>query len=177
MICDMEIQNNLKEFELDLKEQELALRKDELKVKKWEAGNHAAEMHNTYMRETRGRADGLIRGILLISGGALTLSLNAFLREHAIQILPGYVASLKCAWGLLFASMVCAVLVPLSLIVGARFQGIRWRKYLDDGKPGDKLNQPFWSELFAWIFGIVSISGCCGGLVLLARIAIGTLNG
>ena len=54
----MEIQNNLKEFELGLKQRELALREDELKVKKWEAGNHASEMHNTYMRETRGRRAG-----------------------------------------------------------------------------------------------------------------------
>ena len=173
----MDAQDNLKAIELDLKSQELTLRKDELEVKKLEARNHAAEMCNTYLRENRGRADGLVRGLLLITGGALTLSLNAFLREHAIQILPGYVSTLKCAWGLLFAAMVCAILVPLSLIIGARFHGIRWRRHLAEGRPDDELRQPIWSDRFAWTFGLASIAACCGGLVLLARIAIGTLNG
>lgn len=172
----MEVQNNLKEVELDLKKRELLLREEELKVKNWEARNHAAEMHNTYMRETRGRADGLVKGVLLISGGALTLSLNAFLREHAIQIPTASISVLVYAWELLFTSMVSAILVPVSLIVGARFHSERWRRHLDEGKPGEKLEQPFWSDLVAWVFGVAGIAGCCGGLGLLASIAIEALK-
>jgi len=60
----------------DIKKMELGIKAQELAIKKAEEQNKAWDLYNQFSRETRARAVGLVRAVLLVSGGALTLSLG-----------------------------------------------------------------------------------------------------
>ena len=95
----------------DMKQLELGIKAQELEVKKAEERNKAWELYNAHARDTRLQADGLMKSILLLSGGALTLSIGAFLRPEPPLISPECLALLRWSWGLLITSMVLAVAV------------------------------------------------------------------
>jgi FtsH-binding integral membrane protein len=155
----------------DLKLHELQIKTEELSIKRWEAENKSYEMWNTYLRETRSRADGLMRAALLVSGGALTLAVSAFLRPDHPSLSPELFSSLKLAWILLALSMVGVFIVSLISLASNDMHGKRWGKWLKDQRRGE-LKQPTIANWATWLIGLLAFACLSGGLAFLTYVAI-----
>lgn len=170
----MTIPDGNKGYEFHLKERELDLKERELELKKYDVDNMASEMHNTFLREIRGRVDNLVKSILLISGGALTISIGSFLRPDHPILQGQYLDKLKTAWALLFGSMVLSVLLVLVMIISTSLHGDRWGRFLKEKK--GELKQPKYLPWVAWVIGIAGVAFCCVGLALLSIVAVSALH-
>lgn len=170
----MTIPNGVKGYELHLKERELASKENELNLKRYEAENTAYEMRNTFLRDVSSRVDSLVKSILLINGGALTVSIGNFLRPDHPILSGNNFFDLKIAWISLFLSMALSVLVVFVMIVSGDLHGKRWGEFLR--KKEGELQQPKYIPWLAWTMGTASVIFCCSGLGLLATVAVNVLH-
>lgn len=155
----------------DTKLSELQFKAEEMALKRYDAENKAYEMWNSYLRDTRSRVDGLIRAVLLVAGGALTLSVGAFLRgDHPLLTLD-QLCTLKWAWGLLTLSMVGVLSVALISLASSDLHGKRWGIWLKNKQRGE-LKQPKIAPWAAWGVGLLAFGCLIVGLELLARVAV-----
>ena len=155
----------------ELKIRELQIKTDELALKKWEAENKSYEMWNTYLRETRSRADGLMRAALIVAGGALTLSVSAFLRPDRPNLSSELFCNLQLAWILLALSMVGVFTVSLISIASSDMHGKRWGKWLRDQRRSE-LKQPSIANWTTWFIGLLAFICLTSGLALLTHVAV-----
>jgi hypothetical protein len=88
------------------KEHEMNARDHEIELKHF-------ELYQEYEKDIRTRADTIAKGIFLISGGALTLSIGIFTRPDHPIVSSAELLWLKVAWASLFASVACLMLVQL----------------------------------------------------------------
>lgn len=170
----MTVPDAIQGYEFHLKEKELSLKEKELELKKYDVDNAAHEMHNTFLREVRARVDSLVKSLLLIGGGALTISIGNFLRPVHPLLSDKDLYKLKVAWILLFGSMVLSILLVLVMIISSALHGDRWGKFLKEKKA--ELEQPKHLPKLAWFLGVVGVIFCCAGLGMLALVAISTLR-
>lgn len=161
-------------YEFHLRKSELDIRRKELEVKKSEVTNAAQEMRNRFLRDVRARIDTLLWSILLISGGALTVSVGNFLRFDHLPLSPVRMTDLKWAWGLLFGSMVLCVLTLTAVIITSEVHGKNWNDALKTGV--GEVKRPKHLYEFVWIAGILAVVSCSFGLGFLAIVAIGTFQ-
>jgi len=159
----------------DIKKMELGIKAQELAIKKAEEQNKAWDLYNQFSRETRARADGLVRAVLLVSGGALTLSIGAFLKQDTPYLSPACVNLLHWSWVLLIASMVLAVFTVFVGVLSSDLHGKRWLSWLNNGRLGE-LKQPRASGYIQWFIGIIALVTHWLGLGLLAFIAIQVIS-
>ncbi|WP_126458245.1 hypothetical protein [Sulfuritortus calidifontis] len=116
------------------------------------------------------RADGLVRAILLISGGALTLSIGAFLRPEHPVLFPACLNLLHLSWILLVASMILAVAVVFGGVLASDLHSRHWLSWLRGGRKNE-LKQPRKANYILWTFGVLAILSHWTGLGLLAYLA------
>lgn len=142
-----------------------------IKLKQFEIDNQAWSLYNDYSKEIRGRVDVLVKSILLISGGALTLSAGIFLRQDRPTIYPELIPYLKNSWTAFgFAIALMALLILWLIVIASRHEA-RWAKMLHREVP--KLTPPTKVEIgVAWAIGLLGICAFftgLGSLVFVAR--------
>lgn len=140
-------------------------------LRRSEIDNQAWSLFNNYSKEIRGRVDALVKSILLISGGALTLSAGIFLRQDRPAIYPELIPYLKNSWTAFGFAIALMTLLILWLIVIASRHEARWAKMLR--REVSKLTPPTKAEIgAAWIIGLLGICAFftgLGSLVFVAR--------
>lgn len=128
---------------------------------------------NSYQADTRQRVDTLIKAILVLSGGALTISIGIFLRPGAPDLEQELLPVLKVSWGLIFYTMASAALVLFIMICQGYSLGELWKRKLAkgiDNIPGNRLL--LFSRYLSWFFGITGFISFLGGLGTLAYVSI-----
>ena len=128
------------------------------------------ELFNAHQEDARKRTDFLAKSIFLISGTALTLSINLFLGEGAPTVPSDLVNVLRLAWWALFASIVGYVLVLATMLIRDYQFGERWRSKLDR-EDIDARNKPGWLDCTMWALGTISILGFLFGIGALAWVS------
>lgn len=134
------------------------------------------ELFNAHQQGTQERTQFLAKSVFLISGAALTLSINLFLGEKAPVLSQDQICWLRTSWFALFASIVGYVLVfGLIIIRDYRF-GEEWRQTLYGKKASDPSNEPGWLDHLMWILGVASISAFVFGIGTLAWLSAAILG-
>lgn len=134
------------------------------------------EIFNAHQEDTRRRVDTLAKAVILISGGALTLSIGVFIRSDAPKISAHLWRILYSSWCALFYSIAAFVLVMVAMILGSYVLGERWRASIH-GQVADVTSWPGWSEIPQWFFGVTGLIAFLYGLWALAYVAIGVVKG
>jgi hypothetical protein len=131
-----------------------------------------------YQADTRQRVDTLVKAILVLSGGALTISIGIFLRTGAPQLSADLVRILQQSWWLLFYSLAASATVLFIMI----FQGYRyaaeWEKAFSAGD--DKIAKSLFLQLtriINWVLGVTGFVGFLVGLAMLAYVSVETVTG
>ena len=132
------------------------------------------EQFNAHQEDSRKRSEFLAKAIFLISGSALTLSINLFIGNNA-PILPlGLICLLRQAWIALFVSIVGFVIVIGVMIIRDYTFGERWRKQLSD--PSNVAVHMKWPDIVMWLVGVVSVLAFLIGLAELAWVSCSLIN-
>lgn len=129
------------------------------------------ELFNAHQEDTRKRTEFLAKSVFLISGAALTLSINLFLGKEAPLLSSCLAGLLRFGWAALFLSIVGYVLaISIMMIRDYRF-GERWRRSLHGSKE-DVTGSPGALDALMWILGTLSILCLLTGLGVLAWVSV-----
>lgn len=135
------------------------------------------EMFNTHQQDTRNRTDSLIKAILLISGGALTVSIGLFLQEGRLPLTECSLITIRLSWWFLFTTIISGVLTLYIIIMRDYFFGERWRKKIDGDTQIDASGTPSYIEVLILIFGNLGVFSFILGMLCLAYVATATVIG
>jgi hypothetical protein len=81
-----------------------------------------------FSSETRQRVDTFIKALLVLAGGALTVSIGVFLRPDAPYLDSGQALYLRRAWGLIFYSLAAEASLMAVMIVQGYWESSTWLK-------------------------------------------------
>jgi hypothetical protein len=132
------------------------------------------ELYHEYDKNVRARVDTIAKGIYLIGGGALTLSIGIFTRPDRPILDLSNIILLKISWGSLFLSVTSLMLVQLILLIRMSAYSAAWGKKLK--KEPTTLPNQVGSEIAAWGFGLLGFGACILGLFLLSFVSVSVLN-
>lgn len=128
------------------------------------------ELFNAHQEDSRKRTEFLAKSVFLISGAALTLSINLFLGKDAPSLTAALVTLLRSAWLALFVSILGYILVMSVMLIRDYRFGERWRKLIN-GHQLDTSGTPDWLDALMWVLGIVSILSLVYGMGALAWVS------
>ena len=132
---------------------------------------------NVYQADTRQRVDTLIKSVLVLSGGALTISIGIFLREKAPHLNDELMHVLQFSWGLIFYALAASVIVTFFMICQGYYFGELWKKMLGSGEDAISKNRVlFVSRVLNWFFGITGLIAFLAGLGALAYVSIKAIS-
>lgn len=132
------------------------------------------EQFNAHQEDTRKRSEFLAKAIFLISGSALTLSINLFLGDKAPKISLELLCLLRQAWIALFGSIAGFVIVFCVMIIRDYTFGERWRQQLRD--PSQEVAHMKWPDITMWSIGTLSVLTFLIGLAELAWVSCSLLS-
>ncbi len=135
---------------------------------------------NNHMADTRQRIDALLKSTLILSGGALTISIGIFLREKAPHLNAEIMSVLQYSWGLIFYALVASVTVMFFMICHGYYFGELWKNGLKTGEDIDhkisKNKVLSASMVLNWFIGITGIIAFVAGIGSLAYVSIKAIN-
>lgn len=126
---------------------------------------------NAHQEGTRNRLDFLAKSVFLISGAALTLSINLFLGKDAPLLTPCLAWLLKAGWAALFLSIVGYLFTVVVMMMRDYLFGERWRRRLRGGSE-DVTGAPGGFDVVMWLLGAFSFCCLVGGLAALGCVSI-----
>ena len=83
----------------------------------------------THQQDTKGRFEFLVKSIILLSGGTLTISFNIFTNQK-LQLTDEAIDFLQTAWWYLSISIGCSLLSYVFMVLRDYAFGVFWRKHL-----------------------------------------------
>jgi len=119
--------------------------------------NNKLEAFDKHQLETRRRIDGLIKIVLIIASGSLTVSLFLFFQENAFNASGITKSSIRISWWLLMLSILFGVLMQYTIALMDYLFGERFRKNLKDYSANDITTRPSYFDEFILIFGHLGI--------------------
>lgn len=129
------------------------------------------EIFNNHQADTRNRADSLVKAILIIAGGSLSISIGIFLQEGRVPLTVHTRIILEISWWLLFLSIVSGVLTLYTIIMRDYLFGERWRKQIAGDVHVDASSKPRWMEVLILLFGHIGVICFVIGILCLAYVA------
>lgn len=132
--------------------------------------NNDIDQFNSHQQDVRNRATSLVRAILLIAGGALTVSIGIFMRGNSPELSPSNAQLLRIAWGCLFSAIVFLISSLVIIIARDYAFGERWR-LRRAGKNIDTKERILWIEALVWGTALIGYGGFLVGMLSLAVVA------
>lgn len=129
------------------------------------------EQFNAHQEDSRKRMEFLMKSVFLISGVALTLSMDLFLGKGVGQVSACLVGLLQFGWMALFLSIVSGVLTISTMMIRDYLFGERWRKSFQ-GHKVDLTGTPGCFDVVMWVLGPFSIICLLVGLGALAWVSV-----
>ena len=131
---------------------------------------------NTFVTEVRNRLETLIKQILVVSGGTLTITVGAFLTSTKPPFSETTIHLFKYAWIQLSASIIlCLFLMALQVVA---LINVALKKKDKLKQSGQRIE-----VIFAWLpirilnicVGLAAFGSCIGGIVFMSQAAISLL--
>lgn len=124
---------------------------------------------NAFTANWIARIDSMTKSIFLISGGAMTLTIGAFLNSSSLSLNIEAVYLIRWSWYLLSASLACSILLSYILVVSGGIVLKNWEKQINIETDGRVIiNSPVLLRFFAWVLGTVSVICCLLGFIFIA---------
>ena len=122
------------------------------------------ELFNAHQEDVRRRADSLVRALLILSGGALTLSIGVLTGPSAPKIEEALATVLKISWLAFFFAIAFLTTTLIVIIARDYANGERWRR-------GDGSDNPRWIEVVIWVVALLGFLCFLGGMFPQAYVA------
>ncbi|MCT8468469.1 hypothetical protein KZO85_07770 [Chromohalobacter canadensis] len=131
------------------------------------------EQFNAHQQDTSNRGTALVKAILLIAGGALTVSIGTFAKNDSPQMMGAVKILLQLSWFGLIGAILLLVTSLVIIIARDYSFGERWRIARRNKRPIEK-EVIVWVEVMIWgaaLFGyILFVLGMLGLAVVAASV-------
>lgn len=133
---------------------------------------------NTYSVELRTKIDGILKQVLLVSGGIQTITIGAFLSGKAPTLTAEVIFLLKLGWLSLSISIICCLSLMLLQILAMVQVGLKQARKLQELRPGVEV-MTAWLPLriLNWCVGLTAFLSCVVGVFLVSKAAIHLIGG
>ena len=133
------------------------------------------EQFNAHQQDTSNRGTALVKAVLLIAGGALSVSIGIFAKSDSLELTAFSVKALQYSWFALFGAILLLITSLVIIIARDYAFGERWRDVLH-GKKSELKERVVWVEVLVWataLFGYLLFIFGMLGLAVVASSAVG----
>ena len=132
---------------------------------------------NTFSVEIRNKIEGLIKQVLLISGGIQTITISAFLTAEKPKLTEATVGLLKAGWLELSASIVLCLILLLLQVFTLINIGFKHVDKLETRRAGVEIFKAWLPlRITNWVVGLSAFGFCVVGVVTISRAAISLIG-
>jgi hypothetical protein len=129
-----------------------------------------AEAFNAYTADWKNRIDTMLKTIIFLSGGVMSITIGAYINSQTDHIPQCASAIINLSWYLLAASLVSSLLVYLVVVISGAIVLKAWEKESKINKDGKIIiDSPMWIYVSGWGFAIIAVLSCIAGLILTAH--------
>ncbi len=129
----------------------------------------AIENNYEEWKEIRSRADSIATAVFLISGGALSLSINVMVgNKNKLQLSSALLENITLAWYSLLTAIICFLLIKVYFI------GIAMVRQF---KPQLINAHLFKINIVSWVLGLVAFGSFAFGMYKMVQAAVVTIGG
>lgn len=140
--------------------------------------SHAVSNFNIYATEFRSKVDGLVKQILLVSGGIQTITIGAFIGGQTPALSENTKFLLKNGWLCLTASIIfCLTLMLLQVIAQAHVSRKQAAKLRSLEPVVEVMNTWPALQVLNWCVGLAAFFTCVAGVFVVAKAAISLISG
>lgn len=128
------------------------------------------EQFNAHQQDVRNRGTALVKTILLISGGALSISIGVFARRNGLELTDFSIRALQWSWFALFGAILLLITSLVVIIARDYSFGERWRDFRH-GKRTKLRERIVWVEVLIWGTAVIGYLFFVLGMLGLAIVA------
>lgn len=128
------------------------------------------EQFNAHQQDTSNRGLALARAILLIAGGALSISIGIFAKSDDLDLTDFSIKALQYSWFALFGAILFLITSLVIIIARDYSFGERWRD-VRQGKKSELRERVVWVEVLIWATAIAGYLLFIFGMLGLAVVA------
>lgn len=129
-----------------------------------------ADAFNTYTADWKNRIDTMLKTIILLSGGVMSITIGAYINSKPIQMPECASTIIHSSWYLLAISLVACLSVYLILVISGGIVLKEWGKRSSIDQEGRVLiDSPKWIYISGWGFVILAVLSSIAGLMLTAH--------
>lgn len=133
---------------------------------------------NIYSVELRTKIDGILKHVLLVSGGIQTITIGAFLSGKAPTLTPEVISLLKLGWLSLSISIICCLSLMLLQILAMVQVGLKQATKLKELRPGvEVMNAWLPLRILNWCVGLIAFFSCVLGVFIISKAAMSLIAG
>jgi hypothetical protein len=119
------------------------------------------EEFNKHQQDVRTRTDSLVKAILVLAGGALSISIGIFLNIKT-TIQPEIIQMLKISWFALGLCILSLVLMLTTVLSRDYFFGERWRIQLNN-PTNQNIDASMYWDIAIWLLAIIGLFAFIAG--------------
>ncbi len=143
-----------------------------------------AIMVNTYAAEFRSKAEGVVKQLLLVSGGIQTITIGIFINGNnpSNNLNPDTICLLKYGWVFFTTSIILCLCFMCSQVIGQQRVLTKQIKHLEKRKRPKKakkikaFNMHPCHQNLNWFMGLSAFLSCIIGVLLIAIAAISLIS-
>jgi hypothetical protein len=128
------------------------------------------EQFNAHQQDVSNRGTALVKAILLISGGALSISIGVFARRNGPELTDFSISALQWSWFSLFGAVLLLITSLVVIIARDYSFGERWRD-CRHGKRANLRERIVWVEVLIWATAVTGYLFFVLGMLGLASVA------
>lgn len=128
-----------------------------------------AALFNVYVSDWKNRIETLIKSVMLLSGGVMSITIGAFINSTPPSLNGIAVCVIQSSWYLLSLSLVASLLTFFGLVISQAIVVSDWKRRVKVNSEGlVVIGSPHWLQVICWVLGSISVLACVVGLILVA---------
>ncbi len=132
---------------------------------------------NLYSVELRAKIDGILKQVLIVSGGIQAITIGAFLSGKAPALPVEVISLLKLGWFSLSISIICCLSLMLLQILTMVQVGFKQVKKMESPKSGiEIMNAWLPLRIFSWLVGLSAFFSCIIGVFIVSKAAMALIG-
>jgi hypothetical protein len=128
------------------------------------------EAFNAFTADWKNRIETLIKTVLLLSGGVMSITIGAYINANPPKLPEIAINIIRYSWYLLSGSLVASLLTFFLLVVSGAIVLKKWEKRVSTKIEGLVIiDSPRWLHILCWGLGIIAVVSCLIGVALVAH--------
>lgn len=127
---------------------------------------------NSYATELRSRVEILIKQLMIVSGGILSITMGAYLNGKTVLLPESALKNLETSWVCFAACIIFSLFVMLIQTISMVHVVYKRKDKIENKREGIQVFNTFMLvRILVWLVGLSAFFACIAGLVFIAIVA------